>query len=304
MRAIWGIDLGGTKIEGVILDQNNLGKVIARKRIPTEAHLGYHHIVNRIVTLIKLLAAKTGHQPTALGIGTPGSVDPRTGTMKNSNTVCLIDKSLLKDLESKLGIPVVISNDANCFAVAETNMGVIQRVMPTARVVVGLIMGTGTGAGIVIDGKVWEGKNGIGGEWGHNFLDESGGDCYCGKVGCVETVISGPSLERYYHSQSGKKRSMKAIFANHLKGIDPIATATVQRLLTHFGKALSVIINFLDPDAIVIGGGLGNIDLMYTEGRAMIEKNVFNPYLETPILKPALGDSAGVFGAAMLVKDH
>jgi predicted NBD/HSP70 family sugar kinase len=206
---------------------------------------------------------------------------------------------MLADLEARLGLPVVMANDANCFALAETHLGAVKQQAPKARTVFGIIMGTGVGGGIVVDGKIIEGRHGIGGEWGHNFLDSTGGPCYCGKTGCVETVIAGPSLERFYLEQSGTKKLLKQIVME--AKTDPYAKATVDRLHEQFGRALSVVINILDPDAIVIGGGVGNIDSLYTKGRERLAHYIFNDKVEVPILKPMLGDSAGVFGAAALV---
>ncbi len=299
--AIWGIDLGGTKIEGAILANRNDTTTIARLRIDTEAQRGYTHILGQIEKLVEELKAASGLSPRAIGIGTPGSIDPPTQVLKNSNTVCLNGQPLLKDLKAKLGMPIYLANDANCFAIAETHLGIVPDAVPDAQVVFGVIMGTGCGGGLVVHGKVINGKNGIGGEWGHNFLDTSGGNCYCGKIGCVERVISGTALERFYTQQSGQKRSLKAIMRRYYDGTDEAATKTIQRLLQKFGEAISVVINIVDPDAIVLGGGLGNIDLLYTEGVEACKKFVFNPRLNTPFLRPKLGDSAGVFGAALLV---
>jgi predicted NBD/HSP70 family sugar kinase len=167
--------------------------------------------------------------------------------------------------------------------------------------VFGIIMGTGVGGGLVIDGKIWNGRHGIAGEWGHNFLDDSGGACYCGKVGCVETVISGPALERYYTSLTGNPVKLKEIAARHRAGSDPAATQTIERLCHFFGKGVSVITNMLDPDVIVIGGGVGNMGDLYSSGLDALGKFIFNNRVETILLKPSLGDSAGVFGAAALV---
>lgn len=294
----WGIDLGGTKIEGVVMDA--AGQVLSRRRVGTEQEHGYEHILNQIKLLVDILAEEVGHKPTQLGIGTPGAIDPPTGLLKNSNTLVLNGKPVKEDLVALLGIPVMMANDANCFALAETRMGCVHDVLPKARLVFGIIMGTGVGGGLVIDGQVWDGQHGIGGEWGHSFLDESGGPCYCGKVGCVETIISGPALERYYSSLSGEKRKLTDIISRREQ--DPHAAATVERLLHFFGKGVANLINILDPEAIVLGGGLGNIDLLYTEGADRVRHFVFNPRLDTPLLRPKLGDSAGVFGAAMLVK--
>ena len=299
MSHLWGIDMGGTKIEGAILKEGSL-EVVERLRVPTESSKGYDTIVSNVKKVVDQLKERTGLVPERIGIGTPGAMDPIIGSMKNCNSTALNGKPLLDDVRDLLGIEVRMSNDANCFAVAEANMGIVKEVIPSATNVFGVIMGTGVGGGIVIDGKVVNGRQGIGGEWGHNFLDESGGPCYCGKHGCVETIISGPSLERFYREQSGQVKSLKDIVHDHRKRTDPIATLTIERLLHFFGKGLSCIINILDPDAIVIGGGVGNIDELYTEGVAELEKWVFNHRMDTLILKPKLGDSAGVYGAALL----
>lgn len=300
MGPIWGIDLGGTKIEGVILEDRDEAKVLQRLRIPTEAQNGYEHIIGQIVRLVEVMTTETGIKPDKIGIGTPGAMEPSSGLMKNCNTTILNGMPLKRDIEGALGIPVNLANDANCFAIAEAMLGAVKSEVPDARVVFGIIMGTGVGGGVVIDGKIINGKHGIGGEWGHNFLDESGGDCYCGKTGCVERILSGPNLEKYYENVMGVPRKLKEIVDRHYEGQDEVATKTVHRMLNFFGKAFSNIINVLDPDAVVLGGGLANIDLLYTEGKWEVEKHIFNHRLDTPFLKPKLGDSAGVFGAALL----
>ena len=295
----WGIDLGGTKIEGVVMSGNHPDSVIARHRIDTEGKGGYDHILGRIQMLINHLKDLSGDQPEAIGFGTPGTLDPATGLLKNSNTLCLNDKPLDKDLETILGVKVKVANDANCFALAEYNLGVIAQNFPEAKVVFGVIMGTGVGGGVVVDGKIIGGRHGIGGEWGHMFLDDSGYDCYCGRHGCVETIISGTALERYYFEKTGIHKKLSEI----LSLIDDDSSAEVKRRLIHFyGKGLGQIINVLDPDVIVVGGGLGKIDFLYTDGVQSITRNIFNPVLTTPIVAPILGDSAGVFGAAMLIQ--
>jgi len=295
---LWGIDLGGTKIEGAILPSLADPAPLVRKRIPTEGHRGYDHILSQIATLVEVLSSESSLSPSSIGFGTPGVLDPILQTMKNCNSTSLNGRSLKKDLESRLGIPVILANDANCFALAETHWGVVKEKAPDARMVFGIIMGTGVGGGIVIDGKVWSGKHGIAGEWGHNFLDESGGPCYCGKTGCVETVLSGPGLQRYYQQISGKEKSLKDIVQDH---DDPFALKTMERLHYYFGKAASAVTNILDPDVMVIGGGVGNIESLYTEGLISFRKYIFNNRLDLQVLKPSLGDSAGVFGAAALV---
>ncbi len=300
-HALWGIDLGGTKIEGVVLESIVHPTPIVRTRLDTEAAKGYQHIIGQIAKLIAAMEQQSGLRPKAIGIGTPGVLDPTLQTMKNCNTTVLNGMPLQKDLEDRLKVPVVLANDANCFALAESHWGIIRKEAPEARMVFGIILGTGVGGGIVMDGKIWNGRHGIGGEWGHNFLDESGGICYCGKTGCVETVISGPALEKYYTRLTGNPVKLKDIAALHRQGDDPAATKTIHRLGHFFGKAVSVVINLLDPDVIVIGGGVGNLDEVYTCGREAIGQFIFNNRVETPLLKPCLGDSAGVFGAAALM---
>jgi fructokinase len=299
-QPLWGIDLGGTKIEGVILESIDNPTPLIRTRVDTESAKGYEHVIGQIARLVANMEEQSGLRPQAVGIGTPGVLDPTLQTMKNSNTVVLNGQPLQKDLEKKLQIKVELANDANCFALAEAHWGIVRTAAPKARMVFGIIMGTGVGGGIVIDGKIWNGRHGIGGEWGHNFLDESGGPCYCGKTGCVETVISGPATERYYTSLTGQKLKLKEIVARNQDGSDPAATKTIQRLCHFFGKGVSVITNMLDPDVLVIGGGVGNIDALYTDGLAELGKFIFNNRVEVPLLKPSLGDSAGVFGAAAL----
>ncbi|WP_445733517.1 ROK family protein [Mariniflexile sp.] len=302
MKIICGIDLGGTKIEGALLSiKNGSFSVVERLRVPTEKEHGYQHILEQIKKVVTLLEEKSGTKITTLGIGTPGTLDPSTQTLKNSNTVCLNDQPFKKDLEKILGMPIEMANDANCFALAEATLGAVPEKVPNAKVVFGIIMGTGVGGGIVINGKVLNGRHGIGGEWGHNFLHESGGPCYCGQTGCVETIISGTGLENFYERETGTRKSLKDIISLYQTGKDPVANATMERLITYFGKGVASIINVIDPDAIVIGGGVGNIDLLYTEGVGSVKKYIFNKTLETQFLKPKLGDSAGVFGAAMLV---
>ena len=297
-KPLWGIDLGGTKIEGVIMPSRDDTSPIIRQRLPTEGDQGYEHILGQIQKLVTQMEEESGLKPSFLGVGAPGVLDPTLQTMKNCNTGALNGKPLLRDLSDLLNIKVQIANDANCFALAETHWGVAKQKYPAARMVFGVIMGTGVGGGIVIDGRIWDGHHGIGGEWGHNYLDESGGLCYCGRLGCVETVLSGPALERYYTKISGRKLKLKEIEAN--RHSDPAAAETIDRLHHFFGKALSVVTNILDPDVIIIGGGVGNIDSIYTEGRESLRKFIFNNGVDVQILKPSLGYSAGVFGAAAL----
>ena len=303
-QPLWGIDLGGTKIEGAILPSLNDPAPIIRTRIDTEASKGYEHIISQIEKLVANMKEESGLQPRSIGFGTPGVLDPGLQTMKNCNSTALNGRPLKKDLENALKIPVVLANDANCFALAETHWGIVKEKFPGAKVVFGIIMGSGVGGGIVFEGKVWNGCHGIAGEWGHNYLDDSGGACYCGKTGCVETIISGPSLQRFYAGITGNNISLKEIMNRYHQQNDEAAKQTIQRLCRFFGKAVSVVTNLLDPDVIVIGGGVGNIDAIYTDGIKSLKEFIFNNSVDVPILKPSLGDSAGVFGAAALVADR
>lgn len=301
MNNLWGIDLGGTKVEGAVLKSSTDPQVVFRDRLPTEGHKGYDHVLGQIKKVVDRMEASMGYKPKKLGIATPGTIDPSSGLLKNCNSTNLNGNPIKADLEKLLGIELAMANDANCFALAEANMGAAHEKYPNAKVVFGVIMGTGVGGGVVVDGKVINGLHGIGGEWGHNFLDESGGPCYCGKSGCVEKVLAGPALEKYYASVSGVTKTMKDVYEGYKAGTDPFATQTIDRMNHFFGVALSVVINILDPDVVVIGGGVGNIDSIYTDGVNSLRRHIFNNKLDTPVLKPKLGDSAGVFGAAFLV---
>jgi fructokinase len=289
---LWGIDLGGTKIEAAVLTSPE--QVAARQRIPTEAHLGYEHILRQVSALVEALKSAAGEQPQRIGIGHPGVIDPATGLMKNSNTICLNGKPLKSDLEAALGVPVAMSNDANCFALAEAKFGAAKG----KPVVFGVILGTGVGGGVVVNGHALYGTQGIAGEWGHNILLEGGAQCYCGKRGCVETVISGPALERFYAERSGAQAKLSEIAARAAR--DPAAKETVDRLTDYFGRAIAYVINILDPDVVVLGGGVSNIDALYSAGRLAAARFVFNNRMETVLIKNVLGDSSGVFGAALL----
>ncbi len=297
MKTRWGIDLGGTKIEAAVLPWDG-GEPIARKRVATESFGGYDHILDRICLLLKDLQDETGlDAPTQVGIGTPGAIDSKKGILKNSNTTCLNGRPVANDLAVRLGAEVKMANDANCFALAEATLG-SARGYPTT---FGVIMGTGVGGGLVVDGKVLNGRHGIAGEWGHNVLDPEGLPCYCGKRGCVETVISGPFLSRWYKDRSGQDRPLVEVVERARAGEDKVALATVDHLIESFGRALSVVVNIFDPHAIVLGGGVGNVDELYSRGLESLSNAVFNDGFQGALLRPSLGDSAGVFGAAMLL---
>jgi fructokinase len=294
---LWGIDLGGTKIEGAIVNPTAPDKPLSRVRRDTQASRGYEHIIEGICRLVEELERASGlNRPARIGVGTPGVVDPAVGGMKNSNTVCLNNRSFREDLSSALGCQTVLANDANCFALAEATWGAARGM----HVVMGLILGTGVGGGIVIGGRVLNGLHGVAGEWGHNPIPGETRRCYCGRVGCVETVIAGPSLEKFHRELGGAPLRLPEIVAQAAEGA-PYAVETLSQLREKFGQSIAAVINILDPDAIVIGGGVGNVSLLYDqETRAAIRRHLFNSELKTRILKPLLGDSAGVFGAAKL----
>ena len=299
---LWGIDLGGTKIEGVVLKSAQEPEVLFRYRVPTGATQGYAHILGQVALLVQHLEDAAGYRAAAVGIGTPGTTVPKTGLMKNCNATVLNGQPVRADLEQLLGMRVVMANDANCFALAETQLGVVKQQFPEAKVVFGIILGTGVGGGLVVNGQIIGGYHGIAGEWGHNYLSTSEGElCFCGKTGCNESILAGPALERYYARHSDQPRPLKEIVERATAGHDAAATQTMERLNSFFGLALSTVVNLLDPDVIVIGGGVGNIDGLYQTGVANVHQHIFDRQFEAPVVKPLLGDSAGVFGAAYLV---
>jgi len=298
-----GIDLGGTKTEGAVLRRRDDGgfDVVLRRRIPTESHRGYEAILETVAGFLGEIEAEAGLQPgtTSVGVGMPGGLT-REGLVKNSNTVCLNGRPFRQDLARRLDRPVVFENDANCFALAETLLGAARPYRDG--VVFGVILGTGVGGGIVVGGKVWPGLQGIAGEWGHHAVFHgSGPDCYCGRRGCLETFASGPAVEADYRARSGQSRSLAAI-ANR-RHSDEAAAQAIDNLLEAFGRGLANVIDILDPTAIVLGGGVSNLDCLYDEGRNKVAHYVFNDELATPILRNELGDSAGVLGAALLAVD-
>jgi predicted NBD/HSP70 family sugar kinase len=299
---LWGLDLGGTKIEGVILRSATEPEVLFRNRVPTEAGQGYHHMLQQVQRLVERMEQAAGYRPDKIGIGTPGTMIPQSGLMKNCNTTALNGQPLKSDLEQLLNQQVFIANDANCFALSEARLGVVKQQFPNARVVFGVILGTGVGGGLVVNGQIIEGFHGIAGEWGHNYLSETDGNlCFCGKTGCIESILAGPSLERFYAEKSGEQLGLKEIMQRATAGTDPVAVQTLSRLTHYFGLAISAIVNVLDPEVIVVGGGVGNIPEIYTAGVASISQHVIDHQFAAPVVKPLLGDSAGVFGAAYLV---
>lgn len=292
-----GIDLGGTKIEIIALD--DAGKVLMRERIATPQG-DYPAILMAIVGLVAMVEASLG-PAQSIGIGTPGTVSRATGRIKNANSTCLNGQPLLDDLREKLGRDLRIANDANCFALSEA----IDGAAAGAAVVFGVIIGTGTGAGIVVEGKVLTGPNGIAGEWGHNPLpwpqpnELPGPVCYCGKSGCIETYLSGPGLARDHHRHGGEPLSAEIIAARSEHG-EPTSHATLERYYDRMARALAQVINILDPDVIVLGGGMGKIATLYHEIPRRWGAYVFSDRVDTRLVAPKHGDSSGVRGAAWL----
>lgn len=296
----WGIDLGGTKIEiACFRVEGGKPKVLLRERTDTNAGLGYDHVVEELAEFILSSESKIGEKLEALGVGHPGVHCPKTGLIKNSNSQNLQGKNLRVDLATALKdrgreIKLTFANDANCFALAESVFGA-GRGHGTC---FGVIMGTGVGGGIIVDGKALYGGHGISGEWGHIVIEPEGRECYCGKVGCVETIISGPALESFYKALSGEEKRISEIV--ELVDRDQNALRTKNRLVEYFGKGISYVINILDPEVIVLGGGVSNVDCLYEEGVKEIDKWIFNKGMNVSVKRAELGDSAGVFGAGML----
>ncbi len=288
-----GIDLGGTKIEGCIVDDD--GQVRLRRRVPTERQRGYEHIVERTAALIADLR-REAPEAAAVGVGTPGALS-EDGRLKNSNTTCLIGRPLRADLAARVTLPLLFENDANCFALAEARAGAGRG----HAFVFGVILGTGTGAGLVYRGELWRGAQRIAGEWGHHGIDPEGPACYCGRRGCTEMFLSGPAIERAYVAAGGEQVGASEVVARARRE-DARAAEVFTRYLDRFGRALANVINILDPSVVVLGGGLSNIEELYDRGRAAVERYVFNDRLETRIVRHALGDSAGVIGAAWLAR--
>jgi fructokinase len=289
-----GIDLGGTKIEGVLLDST--GDIKRRERFPTPQE-DYPGILEAISALIAMLTDDK-HMP--IGIGTPGSVSPLTPVMRNSNSTCLNGKHLLADLEQYLGRAVRLANDADCFALSEASDGA----GINSPVVFGVILGTGVGGGIVVDGKLVQGPSGVSGEWGHNPMPEvedlkRGRVCFCGRLDCIETWISGPGLAKSYEGRAGKTLSAREIAALDASG-EAMAGQVLDGYFEQLAAALAGVINILDPATIVLGGGVSNIERLYQEVPARLGKYVFSDHVGTRIVKAQHGDSSGVRGAAWL----
>jgi fructokinase len=284
-----GIDLGGTKIEALALDA--AGRDVFRKRIATPRG-DYAATIAAVSSLVKEIGAGS------VGVGIPGALSRATGLVKNANSTWLIGKPLKEDLEAALGREVRIENDANCFALSEA----IDGAGKGAAVVFGVILGTGVGGGIVVDGKVLSGANAIAGEWGHNPLplprpeDLPLPACYCGRAGCIETYLSGPGLSRDHERTTGKRLSSEEIAS--------LGDQSLERYVERLARALAALINVLDPDVIVLGGGMSNVERLYTEVPALWGRYVFSDRVATRLARPVHGDSSGVRGAAWLWDDR
>ena len=287
-----GIDLGGTKTEIALIDLKN--EIIRRERKPSPKQQGYDAIVENICSLVELIENDIGER-CSVGIGTPGAISAKTGCMKNSNTLSLNKKPLKQDLEKQLDREIRMANDANCFALSEAIGGAGH----AKSVVFGVILGTGVGGGVVTQGSVHAGPNAIAGEWGHNVLEEDGPTCYCGKNGCVESLLSGPALSADHVRHSGESIGAEDIVKLFRQG-NTAATDTMNRYINRLGKALSVVAHILDPDVIVLGGGLSGIDELYERLPEATAPNVFSDSFATPIVKNHFGGSGGVRGAGML----
>ncbi len=287
-----GIDLGGTKIEGILLDA--IGAEKRRLRVATPVAAGYEAILDTLVEIVMELEAFAG-TACSVGVGAPGALSHRTGTIKNSNTACLNGRPLSQDLAARLRRPIRLENDANCLALSEARDGAGRG----HRCVFAVILGTGVGGGLVLNGTLWPGRQHIAGEWGHNVLAENGPPCYCGRQGCVETLLSGPGLVATYVRRGGLSGLAAPDIVARI-GTDPVAAATLSDYCALLGRALATVVNILDPDIIVIGGGLNAIPALYTAGREALSRAVFTDELITPIVPAHHGASSGVRGAAHL----
>jgi len=299
-QIVWGVDLGGTKTEVVVCEaQSHSLRPLIRRRAPTGRERGYRAIIEGIGELVLSVAGELGSSPERIGVGTPGVIDPIKEQLKNSNTLCLNGERIQDDLSRCLNVPVIVANDANCFALAESRYGA----GGGEDCVFGVILGTGVGGGVVLDGKVRFGYQGIAGEWGHNVLDRLGPQCYCGKSGCVETILSGPALEERFYQSSGRRASLAAI-ADLVGAGDRNAIELKEFAQHQFVRAIATVINILDPDRIVLGGGVSNLDWFYEEELFAGCAEIFNNQPRNPIVRNQLGDSAGVYGAALLVAER
>ena len=291
-----GVDIGGTKIEVIAVARE--GTVLFRERLPTPRT--YQGTLDTVKELVDRLERETGERGP-VGVGIPGTISPATGLVKNANSVWLIGRPLDVDLAARLERPVRMTNDANCFALSEA----VDGAGAGASIVFGVILGTGVGGGIVVDGKVLEGASGIAGEWGHNPLpwprpgELPGPDCYCGLKGCVETFCSGPGLERDHELVTGEAASSEEIAARAQRG-DAKARGTLDRHADRVARSLAVVLNVLDPEVVVLGGGLSNIPGLALQVQRLLDQYVFTDQVAARVVVNVHGDSSGVRGAAWL----
>jgi fructokinase len=290
-----GIDLGGTKTEVVLLDPEGHPQLRERAPTPRRSANEYEAILKNTVRMAEhALTQIHGHDST-IGICIPGIIDAGTGRVINANITSLIEHPFQQDITRQLGRAVAMENDADCFTLAES----LQGAGKGFAMVFGIILGTGVGGGLCFNGQIYRGRHGIAGEWGHMAMNPDGQPCFCGNRGCAETLISGTGLAAAYQRAHGRPLPAEAIVAGHRQG-EPDCCSIFEQFLEDFGRSLGGLISILDPDAVVIGGGLSNIDELYTIGAARAYRYAFHPTPRTPILKNALGDSAGVFGAAWI----
>jgi len=291
-----GIDLGGTKTEAILLDPD--GVELYRERVPTprDENVVYQDILQIVHKLVlnQVKEVPAGREYT-VGIGVPGSIDPETHRIIKSNATSLNGTPFKQDLESLLGRTIGMDNDANCFTLAESRQGAAKGY----RFVFGVIMGTGCGGGLCIDGHIRQGRNGVTGEWGHMSIDPLGIECFCGNRGCIETKISGTGLSKNFTAKYGLDLTAEQVLEGHSQG-DMRCTDIYENFLDDFGRCIGGLISIIDPDAIVLGGGLSNIEDLYNIGVDRVRRYSFQPDIDTPILKNQLGDSAGVLGAAWI----
>jgi fructokinase len=291
-----GVDFGGTKIEAAALDGDGPFKARVRAPNPGEYEAA-RRAVRDLVAEVEKQAGATG----SIGIGTPGSISPKTGLMRNSNSLYLNGRPFREDLETTLGRPVRMANDANCLALSEAMDGAAAG----AGVVFAAILGTGCGGGLVANGALINGRNGVAGEWGHNPLPWPRPDelpaprCWCAKPGCLELYISGTGLKTDYQAHGGQASDAQTVVARARAG-EASAVATLDRYIDRLGRALATVVNLVDPDAIVLGGGMSNVDELYARVPAVVGDYVFSDVFETPIVAAVHGDSSGVRGAAWL----
>ena len=296
-----GLDVGGTKSEVLALRADGSEALRTRVASPRD----YGALVDAIAALVAQADSALGVRAAPVGIGAPGSPNPQTGLHRNSNLLCMNGKPFAADIATRLARPVRVTNDANCLALSEAIDGAAAG---QGAVVFGVILGTGVGGGVVVRGDVVDGGNGIAGEWGHNPLPGLGDAeaaahrCYCGKSGCLEQFLSGPALERRYAQASGTQRALAEIAARAAAGTDAYAVATLDWFVHALARSLSVVVNIIDPHAIVLGGGVSNIPGLAERVQAALPALVFSDECHTPVFRAKHGDSSGIRGAAMLPK--